>query len=187
MRLSDPRSVVAAKRDGHPLDAADIESFIEGYTAGEVSDALASAFLMAVVIRGLDDEEMGALTRAMIASGETLAFEGLGVPLIDKHSTGGVADGVTLVFAPLAAAPGTGRGQAVRTRARTHGRDAGQAGVHPRRADRPDPRGTAAAGRRHRVRGGRPDAATRPRGRRAVRPARRHGHRALRARSSRRA
>ena len=106
MRLSDPRSVVAAKRDGHPLDAADIEAFIEGYASGEVSDALAAAFLMAVVIRGMDDEETGALTRAMIASGDTISFEGIGVPLIDKHSTGGVADGVTLIFAPLAASLG---------------------------------------------------------------------------------
>jgi pyrimidine-nucleoside phosphorylase len=106
MRLKDPRSVVAAKRDGHPLDAADIESFIEGYTTGEVSDALASAFLMACLIRGLDDGETEALTRAMVASGETLSFEGPELPLIDKHSTGGVSDGVTLIFAPLAAALG---------------------------------------------------------------------------------
>jgi pyrimidine-nucleoside phosphorylase len=104
--MSDPRSVVAAKRDGHPLDAADIESFVEGYTRGDVSDALAAAFLMACLIRGLDADETEALTRAMIASGETLSFEGMQLPLIDKHSTGGVADGVTLIFAPLAAALG---------------------------------------------------------------------------------
>ena len=106
MSLSDPRSIVAAKRDGHPLDPADIEGFIEGYTRGEVSDALASAFLMACLIRGLDSEETAAFTRAMVASGGTLAFEDVEVPLIDKHSTGGVADSVTLVFAPLVAALG---------------------------------------------------------------------------------
>jgi len=106
MRLSDPRSVVAAKRDAHPLDAADIEAFIEGYTRGDVSDALASAFLMACVIRGMDSGETEAMTRALIISGVTLEFDPIGAPLIDKHSTGGVADGVTLIFAPLAAALG---------------------------------------------------------------------------------
>jgi pyrimidine-nucleoside phosphorylase len=106
MRLSDPRSVVAAKRDGDSLDAADIEAFVEGYTGGEVSDALASAFLMACVIRGLDAGETEAFTRALIDSGATLEFDPLGLPIIDKHSTGGVADGVTLIFAPLAAALG---------------------------------------------------------------------------------
>ena len=79
---------------------------MEGYTTGEVSDALAAAFLMACLLRGLDAEETIALTRAMVESGETVSFEGLGRPAVDKHSTGGVADGVTLVFAPLAAALG---------------------------------------------------------------------------------
>jgi pyrimidine-nucleoside phosphorylase/thymidine phosphorylase len=106
MSLSDPRSIVAAKRDGHLLDPADIEGFIEGYTRGEVSDGLASAFLMACLIRGLDLEETAAFTRAMVDSGGTLTFDDVAAPLIDKHSTGGVADSVTLVFAPLVAALG---------------------------------------------------------------------------------
>ena len=106
MRVSDPRRIVAAKRDGETLAPADIEGFVEGYTRGEVSDALAAAFLMASLLRGLDKAETLALTRAMVASGETLSFDRLGRPSVDKHSTGGVADGVTLVFAPLAAALG---------------------------------------------------------------------------------
>jgi pyrimidine-nucleoside phosphorylase len=106
MTSIDPRRTVAAKRDGETLAAADIEAFIEGYTRGDIPDALAAAFLMAALIRGLDGDETLALTRAMIDSGDTIAFTGLDRSTVDKHSTGGVADGVTLVFAPLAAAVG---------------------------------------------------------------------------------
>jgi pyrimidine-nucleoside phosphorylase len=106
--LRDLRSIVARKRDGETLAPADIQAFVEGYTEGEVTDALAAAFLMACLIRGLTDEETLALTRTLIESGDTVAFGDLGLPAVDKHSTGGVADGVTLVFAPLAAALGLG-------------------------------------------------------------------------------
>jgi len=104
--VGDPRDFVARKRDGQTLAPADIQAFVEGYTAGDVSDALAAAFLMASVLRGLDDGETLALTRAMIDSGDTVSFGDLGRPSVDKHSTGGVADGVTLAFAPIAAALG---------------------------------------------------------------------------------
>jgi pyrimidine-nucleoside phosphorylase len=106
MTVIDHRRTVAAKRDGRTLSPAEVEAFIEGYTAGEVGDPLAAAFLMACVLRGLDAQETLALTRAMVASGETVSFRGLGASTVDKHSTGGVADGVTLAFAPLAAALG---------------------------------------------------------------------------------
>ena len=102
----DPRDVVAAKRDGRPLPPDELETFVLGYARGEVPDYLAAAFLMAAFIRGLDAEETQALTRAMIRSGRTLPLDGVPGPKVDKHSTGGVADGVTLVFAPLAAALG---------------------------------------------------------------------------------
>ncbi|MET0802095.1 MAG: thymidine phosphorylase [Actinomycetota bacterium] len=108
MTVIDHRRVVAAKRDGHALAADEVETFVAAYTRGDVSDALAAAFLMACVLRGMDGEETLALTRAMIASGDTVRFQGLDRPTVDKHSTGGVADGVTLVFAPLAAAMGLG-------------------------------------------------------------------------------
>jgi pyrimidine-nucleoside phosphorylase len=104
--LDDPRVVVARKRDGHTLAPDDIEAFVRAYTAGNVSDALAAAFLMASLLKGLDDDETLALTRAMIESGDTVSFGDLGRPVVDKHSTGGVADGVTLAFAPIAAALG---------------------------------------------------------------------------------
>jgi pyrimidine-nucleoside phosphorylase len=106
MTPRDHRSAVAAKRDGHTLAAGEIETFIEGYLEGDVSDPLAAAFLMACLLQGLDADETLAMTRAMIASGETVTFPGLTVPTVDKHSTGGVADGVTLVFAPIAASLG---------------------------------------------------------------------------------
>jgi pyrimidine-nucleoside phosphorylase len=106
MTVIDHRRVVAAKRDGHALAADEVEAFVEGYTRGEVTDALAAAFLMACLLRGMDGEETLALTRAMIESGDVVRFDGLDRPTVDKHSTGGVADGVTLVFAPLAAALG---------------------------------------------------------------------------------
>ncbi|HZB79213.1 MAG TPA: thymidine phosphorylase [Actinomycetota bacterium] len=105
--MEDPRAVVAAKRDGESLSEAEVRAFVEGYTSGEISDALAAAFLMACLLRGLDAEETLSLTKAMVESGDTIGFQGLGRTAVDKHSTGGVADGVTLVFAPLAAALGS--------------------------------------------------------------------------------
>ena len=106
MTVTDHRQTVAAKRDGKTLTPGEVEAFVEGYTRGDVSDALAAAFLMACVLNGLDAGETLAMTRAMIASGETVSFTGMERSTVDKHSTGGVSDGVTLVFAPLAAALG---------------------------------------------------------------------------------
>ena len=102
----DPRAVIAAKRDGGTLAPEEIERFVLTYARGELGDGPAAAFLMAALLRGLDAGETLAMTRAMIASGDTVAFGDLGRHTVDKHSTGGVADGVTLVFAPLAAALG---------------------------------------------------------------------------------
>ncbi|MGH2656307.1 MAG: pyrimidine-nucleoside phosphorylase, partial [Actinomycetota bacterium] len=93
----DPRDVVARKRDGRPLSEEEIRAVVLGYAKDEVPDYLAAAFLMAAFIRGLDTEETVALTRAMVDSGITLPLEGVSRPKVDKHSTGGVAYGVTLV------------------------------------------------------------------------------------------
>jgi len=112
----DPRDVIAAKRDGRAVDPDELRAFVLGYARGEVADYQAAAFVMAAYLNGLDHAETLALTRAMVDSGETLPLEGVSRPKIDKHSTGGVADGVTLVVAPLAASLGlavaklTGRG-----------------------------------------------------------------------------
>lgn len=102
----DPRDVVAAKRDGHTLPEEDVREFVLAYGRGEIDDAVAAAFVMAAFINGLDIDETVAMTRAMVESGETLSLEGVSRPKVDKHSTGGVADSVTLIFAPLAASLG---------------------------------------------------------------------------------
>lgn len=102
----DPRDVVAAKRDGNRLGQEELRSFVLSYSRGEIPDYLAAAFLMAAFVNGLDDEETLTLTRAMVDSGRTLPLAGVTRPKVDKHSTGGVADGVTLAFAPLAASLG---------------------------------------------------------------------------------
>ena len=104
--MTDPRDVVAAKRDGRKLDPDELRAFVLAYARGELPDYLAAAFLMAAFINGLDAEETLALTRAMVDSGETLPLDGITRPTVDKHSTGGVADGVTLVFTPIAASLG---------------------------------------------------------------------------------
>ena len=102
----DPRGVIATKRDGGTLAPEEVERFVLGYAGGDVGEGQAAAFLMAALLNGLDEAETLAMTRAMIASGDTVGFRDLGTPTVDKHSTGGVADGVTLVFAPVAAACG---------------------------------------------------------------------------------
>ena len=104
--MTDPRDVVAAKRDGRKLDPDELRAFVLAYASGELPDYLAAAFLMAAFINGLDAEETLALTRAMVDSGQTLPLDGITRPTVDKHSTGGVADGVTLVFTPIAASLG---------------------------------------------------------------------------------
>jgi pyrimidine-nucleoside phosphorylase len=104
--VTDPRDVVAAKRDGRKLDPDELRAFVLAYARGELADYLAAAFLMAAFINGLDAEETLALTRAMVDSGQTLPLDGITRPTVDKHSTGGVADGVTLVFTPIAASLG---------------------------------------------------------------------------------
>ncbi len=81
-------------------------SLIREYTAGRVPDYQMSALLMAVVWRGLEVEELAELTDAMIESGDRLSFEGYGLPRVDKHSTGGVGDKVSLLLAPMVASCG---------------------------------------------------------------------------------
>ncbi|HEV2360163.1 MAG TPA: thymidine phosphorylase [Acidimicrobiales bacterium] len=102
----DVVGMIRRKRDGGTLAAADILSLIAEYTAGDVADYQMSAMLMAVVWRGLDPDELDAWMGAMIASGDRLDLSGLRRPTVDKHSTGGVGDKISLVLAPLVAACG---------------------------------------------------------------------------------
>ncbi|MBK7861978.1 MAG: thymidine phosphorylase [Archangiaceae bacterium] len=101
-----PYELIKAKRDGQRLKADDIAAFIDGYTRGTVPDYQMSAMLMAVFFRGLDDGELGAWARAMLFSGEVLDLSDTPGIKVDKHSTGGVGDKVSLSLAPLAAACG---------------------------------------------------------------------------------
>src|SRR3989441_5016134 len=98
--------LIERKRDGGALTPAEWRELIASYTAGGVPDYQMSALLMAVLWRGLEPAELGALTDAMLASGDRLSFDRWSVPRIDKHSTGGVGDKVSLVLAPLVAACG---------------------------------------------------------------------------------
>jgi pyrimidine-nucleoside phosphorylase len=97
------RRAIVRKRDGGSLDEATWEKIVLGHVAGEVDEAPLAALLMACVWRGLTRAETFAMTKAMIASGETID---LGFDAVDKHSTGGVGDTVSLVVVPLVAACG---------------------------------------------------------------------------------
>ena len=99
-------SLIEAKRDGRALSAEDLSLAVTNYVAGAVPDYQMAAFLMAIYFRGLDPTETRALTQAMLRSGETLQFPPDPRPLVDKHSTGGVGDKVSLVLAPLLACLG---------------------------------------------------------------------------------
>ncbi|HEY4610578.1 MAG TPA: hypothetical protein VIH06_15285, partial [Ilumatobacteraceae bacterium] len=103
-----PQEVIRAKRDGQPLTTDEIERFVLGLTDGSVGDAQAAAFAMAVFFRGMDIDERVALTDAMSRSGDTMTWDRaeLRGPIVDKHSTGGVGDKVSLMLAPLVAACG---------------------------------------------------------------------------------
>jgi pyrimidine-nucleoside phosphorylase len=101
-----PYELIKAKRDGGVLPAADIRAFIDGYTKGDVTDYQMAAMCMAVFFRGLNAGELGAWTRAMLESGEVLDLSETKGVKVDKHSTGGVGDKVSLSLAPLAAACG---------------------------------------------------------------------------------
>src|SRR5690625_2938777 len=98
--------LITAKRNGHPLSTDQITWMVDRYTAGEVSDEQLSSLAMAIYFRGLNDDELLALTTAMLNSGTRLNFSDLGKPTADKHSTGGVGDKITLPLTPLVASYG---------------------------------------------------------------------------------
>ncbi|MHB1931203.1 MAG: thymidine phosphorylase [Acidimicrobiales bacterium] len=102
----DAVDLIRTKRDGAILGDAEIDWIVGAYASGDVPDEQVAALLMAVFWRGLSPAELSRWTAAMIASGERLDLAGLSRPTVDKHSTGGVGDKVSLVLAPLVAACG---------------------------------------------------------------------------------
>lgn len=98
--------VIAAKRDRHELSDAQIDWVVDAYTRGLVADEQMSALLMAILLNGMNAREISRWTDAMIKSGERMSWSALSVPTVDKHSTGGVGDKITLPLAPLVAACG---------------------------------------------------------------------------------
>lgn len=103
---TDVLDVLRTKRDGGSLSAEQIRFFIDGYTAGTIADEQAAALCMAIVFQGMAADELATWTETMIASGARLDLSAVGRPTVDKHSTGGVGDKVSLVLCPLVAALG---------------------------------------------------------------------------------
>jgi thymidine phosphorylase len=102
----DAVDIIRAQRDGRAISEGEIRWLVDAYTRGYVMDAQMSAFTMAVLLNGLGRDQIRVLTDAMIASGERMDFSSLGKPTVDKHSTGGVGDKITLPLAPLVASFG---------------------------------------------------------------------------------
>ncbi len=98
--------IIAAKRDRYELTDAQIDWVVDAYTRGVVADEQMSALLMAILLNGMNSREISRWTDAMINSGERMSWSELKVPTVDKHSTGGVGDKITLPLAPLVAACG---------------------------------------------------------------------------------
>ncbi|HSJ72202.1 MAG TPA: thymidine phosphorylase [Acidimicrobiia bacterium] len=98
--------LIGEKRDGSALDPDAIEWIIEQYTADEIPDYQMSSLLMAILIQGMEDTELAAWTDAMLRSGDQLDLSGVKKPKIDKHSTGGVGDKISIPLAPIVAACG---------------------------------------------------------------------------------
>src|SRR5919199_5702830 len=104
--LFDVVDLIRTKRDGGTLAPEAVDWLVQAYTDGAIAEEQMSALAMAILFRGLDRTELSRWTAAMIASGERLDFSSLSRPTVDKHSTGGVGDKITLPLAPLVAAHG---------------------------------------------------------------------------------
>jgi pyrimidine-nucleoside phosphorylase len=104
--MTSPVEIIKRKRDGGSLEPEQIQALVRGLLSGEVTDYQMSAFLMAAYLRGMNDGETGALLQAMLHSGKVLNLGSVRAPKVDKHSTGGVGDKISLCLAPLVASAG---------------------------------------------------------------------------------
>ncbi len=101
-----PQWIIEKKRDGHALTAEEIRFFINGYTKGTIPDYQMSSMAMAIFLKGMTPEETAVLTDTMMRSGAMVDTSSIKIPKVDKHSTGGIGDKVSLILAPLAACAG---------------------------------------------------------------------------------
>ena len=101
-----PQEIIAHKRDGLALSRAEVEQFVSGVVSGDFKDYQSSALLMAILLKGMTPEETGWLTEAMMRSGRIVELPEITRPKVDKHSTGGVGDKISLILVPLVAACG---------------------------------------------------------------------------------
>src|ERR1700759_2928092 len=105
-RVINPSPLIVKKRDGGALDPGEIRALVDGFVQGTVADYQMSAWLMAALLRGMNDVETAALLHAMLHSGKVLRLASVRAPKVDKHSTGGVGDKVSICLAPAVAACG---------------------------------------------------------------------------------
>ena len=99
------QDIIAKKRDKKKLNKKEIEYFVDEYTKNNIPDYQAAALIMAIYINGMDEQEISNLTMAMANSGDILDLSELGI-VVDKHSTGGVGDKVTLILEPIISSMG---------------------------------------------------------------------------------
>src|SRR6478609_6753328 len=105
-RLINPIPLIVRKRDGGALEPGEIRELVDGFVRGTVADYQMSAWLMAALLRGMNDVETTALLHAMLHSGKVLRLASVRAPKVDKHSTGGVGDKISICLAPAVAACG---------------------------------------------------------------------------------
>lgn len=104
--MANPVDLIVKKRDGKELSAEEVDALIAGFTSGQLPDYQMSAFLMATFLNGVTDQEVAALTHSMLHSGVVLDLSDIPGIKVDKHSTGGVGDKISLILAPIVAACG---------------------------------------------------------------------------------
>ena len=174
-----PQWIIEKKRDKRELSEEEIDSFIQRYTEGEIPDYQMSALAMAIFLNGMSFDEITWLTQSMMNSGDIVDTRSIDLPKIDKHSTGGIGDKVSLILAPLVAACDvavpmiSGRGLDIT------GGTLDKLGVHSRLPDRSEREGVSPGHQPMRLLYHRADRRSGPGRQKALCPSRRNRHRAF--------